>query len=187
MSVQEFAILTVPGWQGSAADHWQSHWEQQYGCSRVEQHNWMRPLRGDWVARLEDVVLAQNRPCVLVAHSLGCMLVAYWAAYSPSAHRVQAALLVAPADPECPVLQGAVHGWTGISLQRLPFKSRVIASQNDPFCAFKRAQEFADAWGAEITNYGAAGHINAETGLGHWPQGYEILMQWMQEKEDKAW
>ncbi|MBA4060613.1 MAG: alpha/beta hydrolase, partial [Verminephrobacter sp.] len=45
--------LLLPGWQNSGPDHWQSRWEALHGYHRVEQHDWMRPLRGDWSARLE--------------------------------------------------------------------------------------------------------------------------------------
>ncbi len=75
-------ILLLPGWQNSGPDHWQSHWEALHGYQRVEQHDWMRPLRGDWMARLEEVVLDADGPVVLVAHSLGCILIAAWAAHS---------------------------------------------------------------------------------------------------------
>ncbi|MBW8465436.1 alpha/beta hydrolase, partial [Acidovorax sp.] len=49
-------ILLLPGWQNSGPDHWQSRWEARHGDLRVEQHDWMRPLRGDWSARLEETV-----------------------------------------------------------------------------------------------------------------------------------
>jgi predicted alpha/beta hydrolase family esterase len=177
MSEQNVSVLLVPGWKGSGIDHWQTVWEQRYGFCRVEQHNWMRPLRGDWVARLEDVVLTQTQPCVLVAHSLGCMLVASWATYSRNTNKVKAALLVAPADTESTLLQGSIHGWSGIQVKKLPFKSRVIASGNDPFCSFSKAQSFAQGWGADFTDAGLIGHINHDSGLGDWTLGYEILKQ----------
>ena len=69
-------VLILPGWQGSGPEHWQSRWERAHGYTRVEQHDWQRPLRGDWIARLEDVLLACDEPAVLVAHSLGCLHVA---------------------------------------------------------------------------------------------------------------
>lgn len=183
MILPEIHCLTLPGWQGSGPAHWQSHWEAQHGLTRVDQHDWMRPLRGDWLARLEEVLLAQVQPCTLVAHSLGCMLVAAWAAHSRNTHKVRAALLVAPADPLSKVLQGALHGWSDIPMQTLPFKSSVVASRNDPYCSFARAQCFAQAWGSTLTDYGRAGHINADSGLGNWPQGYDILIKLAQEKE----
>src|SRR3954471_1089441 len=93
-------VLIVPGWQDSGPSHWQTLWEQRHGYRRVEQHDWTKPLRGDWIARLEDVVLGCGEPAVLVAHSLGCILVAAWAAHSKNTQRVKGALLVAPPDAE---------------------------------------------------------------------------------------
>jgi predicted alpha/beta hydrolase family esterase len=168
-------VLILPGWQSSGPAHWQSRWEALYGDVRVEQHDWMRPLRGDWIARLEDVLLAQNGPSVLVAHSLGCLLTAAWASHSRNTHLVSAALLVAPGDPDQPELQAALKSWSPVPLNRLPFKSIVLGSQDDPYCSFSRARNFAQAWGSEFIDYGARGHINAESGLGDWPEGRALL------------
>ena len=114
-------VLLLPGWQNSGPDHWQSLWEARHGYHRIEQHDWMRPLRGDWSARLEETVVDADGPVVLVAHSLGCILTAWWAAHSPNAHRVQGALLVAPGDVERPDLAAQIHGWAPIARQPLPF------------------------------------------------------------------
>ena len=170
-------VLILPGWQNSGPVHWQSRWEALYGDLRVEQHDWMRPLRGDWIARLEDVLLAQTGPSILVAHSLGCLLTAAWASHSRNTHLVQGALLVAPGDPERPELQAALKSWTPVPLNRLPFKSLLLASRDDPYCSFERAQTFAQAWGAEWMDCGARGHINADSGLGDWPEGRALLKQ----------
>jgi predicted alpha/beta hydrolase family esterase len=168
-------VLLLPGWQNSGPAHWQSRWEQRYGDLRVEQHDWMQPLRGDWVARLEDVVLAQSSPCLLVAHSLGCMLTAAWAAVSRNTHRVQGALLVAPGDPEREALRTVLPSWSPVVLQRLPFPSVLVGSRDDPYCDCTRAQAFANAWGSAWVDYGARGHINADSDLGDWPEGRAYL------------
>ena len=63
-------VLLLPGWENSGPQHWQSLWESRHGYLRVEQHDWIKPLRGDWVARLEDVILTCDEPVVLVAHRL---------------------------------------------------------------------------------------------------------------------
>ena len=168
-------ILLLPGWQNSGAAHWQSRWETLYGDLRVEQHDWMRPLRGDWIARLEDVLLAQPGPSVLVCHSLGCLLTAAWASHSRNTHLVTGALLVAPGDPDQADLQAALKSWSPVPAQRLPFPSLLLGSQNDPYCSLARAQGFAAAWGAEFINFGARGHINAESGLGDWLEGRGLL------------
>ena len=172
---EEATFLSLPGWQNSGPHHWQSRWEALHGDVRVEQHDWMRPLRGDWIARLEDVVLSQNGPCVLAAHSLGCLLVAAWASHSRNTQRVIGALLVAPGDAEREDLQPVLKTWSPSPLQRLPFVSVLLGSHNDPYCSLVRAQQFATAWGSEFIDYGSSGHINAESGLGDWPAGRAYL------------
>jgi predicted alpha/beta hydrolase family esterase len=168
-------VLTLPGWQSSGPGHWQSRWERLHGDVRVEQHDWMRPLRGDWIARLEDVLLSRTGPSILVAHSLGCLLAAAWASHSRNTHLVAGALLVAPPDPEQPELQATLKSWSPVPMQVLPFKSLLLASQDDPYCSFARATAYATAWGSEFMDFGARGHINAESGLGDWPEGRALL------------
>ena len=173
--MQASSVLLLPGWQDSGPQHWQSRWEQLYGYTRVQQHDWMQPLRGDWMAQLEEAVLAASAPVVLVAHSLGCQLTAAWAAHSQHTARVKAALLVAPGDPEREELRVALRSWSPLVRQRLPFTAVLLASRNDPYCNFARAEGFAADWGASLIDYGDAGHLNAESGLGDWPQGHALL------------
>ncbi len=169
------SVLILPGWQNSDPEHWQSLWQAAHGYSRVEQHDWQRPLRGDWTMRLEEVLLQQSAPVTLVAHSLGCLLVAAWAAHSRHPHLVKAALLVAPADAQREELRPVLTSWAPLALARLPFASVVVASRNDPYCSFERAQIFADAWGSRLVDAGAQGHLNTQAGLGAWPQGHALL------------
>jgi len=168
-------ILLLPGWQNSDPLHWQSLWQAQQGFQRVEQHDWMHPLRGDWMGRLEEVLLSLDGPAVLVAHSLGCQLVAAWAAYSHNTHRVKAALLVAPGDAEREELSPVLSSWTPLVLAALPFPSTLVASSDDPYCTLARATQFAGAWGSRLVNIGARGHINSASGLGTWPDGQALL------------
>jgi predicted alpha/beta hydrolase family esterase len=56
-------------------------------------------------------------------------------------------------------------------MQRLNFPSVLLASADDPFCRIERAREFAAAWGAGLIEIGPAGHINAASGHGPWPDG----------------
>ncbi|MCM3565727.1 RBBP9/YdeN family alpha/beta hydrolase [Hydrogenophaga intermedia] len=174
-------VLILPGWQNSGPAHWQSRWEMAHGYRRVDQHDWMTPQRGDWMARLEDVVLAADGPVVLVAHSLGCMLTAAWAAHSKNSARVRGALLVAPGDPEREELQGLLPSWSPVVRQRLPFPGILVGSRDDPYCTFERAQGFAADWGARFIDLGNAGHINADSGLGDWPQGHAWLAELMKD------
>lgn len=169
-------VLILPGWQNSGPEHWQSRWETLHGYRRVDQHDWMTPKRGDWIARLEDVILATDGPVVLVAHSLGCILTAAWAQVSRSTARVQGALLVAPGDAEREQLRSVLPSWSPIVRQRLPFPSVLVGSRNDPYCTFDTAQSLAQSWGSRWVDLGACGHINAESGLGDWPEGHRLLL-----------
>ena len=173
-------VLVLPGWQSSGASHWQSRWEALYGDVRVEQSDWMHPLRGDWMMRLDEVIgeleIAEARPQVaLVAHSLGCQLIAAWAAHSRKTARVRAALLVAPPDVERAELQAALHSFTPIVRRPLPFPSLAVISADDPFCDPARARTMAADWGSRVLEAGPRGHLNADSGLGDWPEGRQLL------------
>jgi predicted alpha/beta hydrolase family esterase len=82
---------------------------------------------------------------------------------------------VAPGDPETEIGQSNFPSFAPVALQRLPFKSIVVASTDDPFTRFERARAFAQGWGSECIDYGPRGHINAESGLGDWPEGRALL------------
>jgi uncharacterized protein len=177
-------VFILPGLQGSGPDHWQSRWEVLYGFERVQQHDWHRPLRGDWLAQLEEAVL-RTKPGILVAHGLACMQVAAWASFSRHAAHVPAALLVAPVDVEQTALRAQLPSWAPVVRQGLPFRSCVVFSENDVFCAPDRARAWARDWGAECVSAGAAGHLNADSGLGDWPWGLALLHKLM--KDESTW
>ena len=170
-------VLILPGWMNSGPGHWQSRWEALRGFERVQQDDWVWPRRGDWMARLDEVLLdgSAGEPAVLVAHSLGCHLVAAWAAHSQHTARVHAALLVAPPDTERPDMPPQVHGWRHTVRQRLPFRAQLLYSSDDPYASAERTQALAADWGAAPLGIGAKGHVNADSGLGDWPEGMACL------------
>lgn len=168
-------VLLLPGWLNSGPTHWQSRWEAAHGFTRVEQNDWQWPRRGDWMARLDEVLLADDAPAQLVAHSLGCQLVAAWAAHSRHRQRVQGALLVAPPDTEREDTPPQLFNWRPMLRQRLPFPSIVVASSDDPFCSLDRARAIAADWGSAFDAIGARGHVNGDSGLGDWPEGLALL------------
>lgn len=168
-------MLLLPGWQNSGAGHWQTLWEDFFGDTRVQQHDWMTPRRGDWMAQLDEAVQAQTRPVLLAAHSLGCHLVAAWAAHSQHKARVLGALLVAPPDVTQDDWPPLLPSWRQPVLQPLPFRALVLSSSDDPYDRAGRAGDSARAWGAQHQSLGARGHVNADSGLGLWPQGRALL------------
>jgi uncharacterized protein len=191
--------LILPGWQNSGSHHWQSLWQSQHGYQRVMQHDWMHPLRGDWITRLEDHLLSLNEQTIqyqraakaekahqksvqaadilLIAHSLGCHLVAAWAALSKNTHRIRGALLVAPPDCVREQFPQEMKSWRVPVLQKLPFPSICVLSSNDPFCDLQPGRAMAAAWGSRLEQIGERGHINADSGLGDWLQGQAWVAQ----------
>lgn len=177
--LEDFDMLVLPGWQNSGPRHWQSLWEDRFpGWQRVQQQDWLHPRRDDWVAALEDAVAACHRPVLLVAHSLGCIATALWAARH-DASRVAAALLVAPADVERSTVAASLRGFAPIPVTPLPFPALLVGSDNDPACSARRAATLAHAWRADFRLLPGAGHINAESGLGDWDAGLGLLDAWL--------
>jgi predicted alpha/beta hydrolase family esterase len=178
MRNQTIRYLIVPGWQGSADAHWQSHWQRSLpNSARVEQANWLNPKREDWVAELQRNIASDPRPTILIAHSLGCITVAHWAAQAPveSLRRVRAALLVAPADVERANCPPALQNFAPIPQHSLPFPSQLVGSDNDTAASAARAIEMARDWGSDVAILSGAGHINVKSGHQRWEQGFAYL------------
>ena len=168
-------ILIVPGLGGSGEGHWQTHLEKSFpGATRVQQDDWDRPELGKWVECLTRTAALQ-RGAILVAHSLGCVVVAHMAARYADLP-VAAALLVAPADVDSARhTPPHIRGFGPIPLRPLPFYSIVVASTNDSYITIERARELADAWLADFVDAGPVGHINVESGFGRWAEGEGIV------------
>jgi hypothetical protein len=62
-----------------------------------------------------------------------------------------------------------------VPTEPLPFPAIVVASHNDPWIGQHAARRLARGWGARFEDMGEAGHINAQSGLGAWPQGQAWL------------
>ncbi len=168
-------ILIVPGLGGSGENHWQSHLEKSRPhAARVHQADWDRPERAVWTEALATAIVA-TPGAVLVAHSLGCALVTHLVRARPNL-RIEAALFVAPADVDArPCRAEQLRSFAPMPLERLPFRSVVVASADDPFMAIGRAREVAQSWGADFIDVGRCGHINVESGHGRWPLAEKIL------------
>jgi predicted alpha/beta hydrolase family esterase len=170
-------VLTIPGLWNSGPEHWQTHWEAKHaGVRRVVQRDFDLPDREEWVATLDAAVRSCAVPPVLAAHSLGCMLVAEWAIVH-GGQGVAGAFLVAPSDVDAPGYPVEGRSFDRMPLQTLPFPSVVIASTNDDYVSIERARAFAAAWGSRLVEIGDAGHINAASGFGPWPEGERLIRE----------
>lgn len=171
MRASQADILIVPGYTGSSEHHWQTRWERKLSTARrVEQREWSKPVRDEWVHTMAHAVNEAERPVVIVAHSLG---VATAVQAIPLFKRpVVGAFLVAPPDVANESIRPR-HLMTFGPYPRdpLPFPSMVVASRNDEFSSFEAAEDIAGAWGSVFVDAGESGHINAASGQGPWPEG----------------
>lgn len=175
-------LIVVPGWNNSAAGHWQSILAQTWpGAVRVEQDNWSTPSREQWVARLAETILAQPGQVLIAAHSLGCITTVHLP--SQAVNRIQGALFVAPANP---VLRPVLENFAPVPLDRLPYQSIVVASDDDPYCPLSLAQRYAKVWGSEFVCIPNAGHLNIESGYGYWPRSEKLLNQLLIDFDDQV-
>lgn len=170
------SVLVLPGYGDSGPQHWQSRWEaSDRRFRRVDQQEWFEPQLDEWLAALDRAIAACPASPVLAAHSLGCALVAHWAQRT-GGRAVRGALLVAPSDvDELVNVLDAVRSFAPLPLVRLPFPTIVVASDDDIYMSPARAQAVAHAWGSRLVQLSGAGHINADSGFGEWPEGRALL------------
>lgn len=172
------SVLILPGIGNSGPQHWQTLWEAANPhFKRVQQHNWDHPICEEWVAQLEKSVRLSGDQTVLVAHSLACLVVAHWAASTQLS--IAGAMLVAVPDPGSPNFPMEAIGFSTTPDSPFAFPGIVVASTNDPYGSFEYAQDRARAWGSQLVNIGDAGHINAQSNLGDWPEGFALLQAWL--------
>lgn len=167
--------LIIPGLFGSGAGHWQQHWLVDHPeATLVAQDDWDHPVLEQWRNALEQAVL-RHGVVDLVAHSLGCILVA-GLARMPLARQIRSALLVAPCDLETTErLHPGSIAFGAMPERALPFPSLIVGSLNDPYMSFDRLRHVSTRWGSRLVDLGHAGHINVASGFGRWSRGYDLL------------
>ncbi len=174
MKIADADILIIPGYRNSGPDHWQSRWQARMSTARrVTQEQWSKPERGPWVESVSIAIREAERPVVLVAHSLG--LVAAVQAIDADrslGEKIAGGFLVAPPEVDNPAIRPR-HLMTFGPYPRspLPFPAFVVASRNDPFGSYEKAEEITASWGAQFIDGGESGHINEKSGHGPWPEG----------------
>ena len=179
MALEHPNVIVLPGYMNSGVGHWQTRWESLHPTfSRVAMADWDHPVCETWCETLDAAVAAQTGPVLFAAHSLGCLTVAFWALRHASAQalaKVGGALLVAVPDPAGPEFPRDASGFDGVPLAKLPFRSIVVASTDDPYGGVPFSQTCAAAWGSQWESIGPRGHINADSGLGDWEEGQRWL------------
>lgn len=168
-------FFIVPGYGNSGPEHWQTFFEKSgNNFQRINQQDWNTPHCSDWISTIDKAIATYDlSTVVLIGHSLGCSTVAHWAKRFNK--KIKGALLVAPSDVEDPKYTFPTTGFAPIPLQKINFKTIVVASSNDQWVSLERATYFAEHWGSDLINIGDAGHVNVASGFGRWDKGLEIL------------
>ncbi|MVG16112.1 RBBP9/YdeN family alpha/beta hydrolase [Aeromonas jandaei] len=161
-------ILLVPGLHNSGPDHWQSRWHEHFPYwQRMTGLPWEKPDLTVWSAKLASKLRSRRSRVHLVAHSFGALTAIAAARLQPE--KVASLFLVAPADP-------ARFGLVDERLEGpLQVSAQLVASRNDPWMSFERAEYWSRQWQVPLFDAGNAGHINAQSGHGDWHQGLELL------------
>ena len=173
-------VLIVPGLNGSGPTHWQTLWERQMpNVARVDLGTWDDPHRNTWVNRLNLAIHKARRPVYLVAHSLACHVVSWWAEYEQPGRDgpVRGALLVAPPEVETGEVDPRLARFAPVLKNPLPFPSILAASRDDPYIGFDRARRLGRIWKSRFVDAGWLGHINADSNVRDWPFGQFLLRQ----------
>ncbi len=161
-------ILLVPGLHNSGPDHWQSRWHLQFPqWQRMLGLPWDKPDLTVWSAKLASKLRSRRSRVHLVAHSFGALTAIAAARLQPD--KVSSILIVAPADPaRFGIPDEALAGSNKVSAQ-------LIASRNDPWMSFERAEYWSRQWQVPLFDAGEVGHINAQSGHGEWSLGLNLL------------
>lgn len=174
----EPVFLIVPGLDNSGPTHWQSHWQRLLrNTVRADLGQWHEPERDLWVSRLDAGIRQIAGPVILCAHSLGCHAVAWWASRADDEikRHVSGALLVAPPDCEREGTHPLLRRFAPGPARRFGFPALLAGSRDDHYATLGASRTMADRWGCEFVDTGALGHINAQSGIGHWPAGLALL------------
>lgn len=157
--------LIVHGLDGSPAPHWQHWWAAtDPSAILVDLPTPQAPDRVQWQIELAGMIL-RHPDCILVGHSLGAVLIAQVLASWPQL-AVKGALMVAPAEPH---ISPRIASFGAIPNQKLDLPVTLVASRNDSWMSYSRAETVAAQLGANLLDAGFAGHINVASGYGPWP------------------
>ncbi len=181
----EPTVLIVPGLRDAITEHWQTLLAERLARAGRRVRTVPPMGREDLdcarrVAAIEREAQAVQGPLIVVAHSGGCVMLAHWARHTTRA--VHGALLATPPDFEQPMPEGyptidalRAGGWLPVPRERLPFRSIVAASRNDPLGQFERVAGLASAWSSELIDLGQVGHLHPASGFGEWPLADEQI------------
>jgi uncharacterized protein len=168
--------LILAGISDSGPGHWQTLWQQaDPRMQKLSHSEWEAPVMEVWLDELQSALHRTGNDVVLVAHSLGCLLVAHWA--QRTGGKVAGALLAAVPDTSLPVFPASARHFAPVPMAPLGFPSIVACSEDDPHATVAFTRGCAAAWGSSLRLVGNLGHVNVASNIGAWEDGRALLRE----------
>jgi predicted alpha/beta hydrolase family esterase len=175
------SFLLLHGWQNRRPPgHWH-HWlaAELAAAGRHVTYPQLpepdEPVLADWLAALRthlgELPVGDR---TVVCHSLGCLLWLHAAASGQVPLPVDRVLLVAPPGPDVVAGIPEIAGFhppdvTGGRLDAAALHTRLVCSDNDPYCPAGAAGDYGVPLGIPTTILDGAGHLDMDAGYGPWP------------------
>ncbi|PKQ10723.1 MAG: hypothetical protein CVT70_17955 [Alphaproteobacteria bacterium HGW-Alphaproteobacteria-1] len=162
--------ILVPEPGGALTDHWQSWWSHVDPGAKIVGRAGDTSLRYTVLADAIADVASADPDTFLVAHGVSCAFVARLLSGRVNLG-IAGVLFVAPTnlsgkDPHARLF--------GPPLEELNMPTTVVASRTDPALDIDAAERLAAHWGSTFVDIGDAGHIDAASGFGPWPDGIAL-------------
>jgi uncharacterized protein len=175
-------IKLVPGLNNSGPEHWQSIWEKKYGFERINQEEWDYPVYNEWEKNFIENLERDNKcGTVLIAHSLGCLLTVK--AMPKIRKYLKAVFLVAPPDPKDKQFPKFLASFGYLPEVQLEVPGMLVYSENDQYSSPMFCIQKGKQWGLETISVGRKGHINSESNIDDWSEGFNLFQKLLEEAE----
>ncbi|WP_405877619.1 alpha/beta hydrolase [Streptomyces sp. NBC_01136] len=172
------SYLILHGWQNHRPEgHWQ-HWLASeltalgHAVTYPQLPDPDHPRLEVWLDRLHTHLDAQRHERVVVCHSLAVPL--WLHAVARGRVRADRVLLVAPPSEEVIAGYEDIAGFgapaaTAAHLRTAAPVTRLVATDNDPYCPHGAAKEYGVPLGLDTDLIPGAAHLDMEAGYGDWP------------------
>lgn len=184
MSVQRRFLILHGVENRRPPEHWQHHLAEELRARREvvlypQLPDADRPNLESWLEliRAELAQLGKGQR-VVICHSLGGLAWLQLAGRLEPDERVDRLLLVAPPSPailwpEIAAFSPPEH-LTGETLQQACGSTRLVCSDNDPYCPEGAQTVYGAPFALETDLISSAGHLSIDDGYGPWPSA----LQW---------
>lgn len=183
MFPNKYHYILVPGYGGIEMRHWMRHWLRlAEDISIVKQENFQEPEKDAWTKKLAELVAKkQDKPIVLIAHSLGCITTIY-ASLQNQLPGVVAAFLVAMPEEERPEFHnGEWKNFTPFPAHQIPFFKTMVYSDNDEYCSVQNMEKACKHFNIPMVYAGSNGHLGSSANLAEWKEGQELFTNFLKQ------